>query len=133
MTMGASRAQIGLIYALARQIGEGHPHIKDRAARQFDIGSMTELTDDQARRLIQQYQALINPPAPVAAAGRFNFGGLPKRVAKPAAWAPAKPVTPSAASVAPATAPPSPVKKPVHNFAPSLKVARGGGIEEIPW
>lgn len=96
-TIGASAAQRGLLYALAGQCGEAHPHIKDRAARQFGLESITELTSAQAAHLIRTYQDILTPPEPIKPT-RANFLGLPKRCAKPAApYKPAKTVPPRSA------------------------------------
>jgi hypothetical protein len=44
--------QMRLLHAVARQAGEAHDHIRDRAATLFAIDSLTELSNDQARLLI---------------------------------------------------------------------------------
>jgi hypothetical protein len=132
----ASQAQLAMLHAVAKTAaGENHQHIRDRAARMFDLTSLTELTMDQARELIELYQALIKPPEPPAPVvmGRGAFGGLPKKVAAKVAAAVAKPATPSAESrVPPRPAPPVAKPRPVHNFDPNLKIVKGG-VEEIPW
>jgi hypothetical protein len=129
MTIGASTAQMRLLHVLARDAGEDHAHIRDRAATEFCIESLTELTDQQARHLIQLYQAILKPPVPVTAVARSSFFSLPKLVAKPAAAAPSKPVTPAPVAL---RSPPAPVKKPANNFDPSLKTQRGQGTRGLP-
>jgi hypothetical protein len=153
--MGASTGQMRLLHVKAKQAGEDHEHIRDRGCRLFGIHSLTELTSDQARQLINDYDELISPPAPVAVLGRgTSFGSLPKFVNKKVAAAPAKPLQSAQIAAAPVvlrngvprigTPPghggPSPAahpsflmkKKPVHNFDANLKIARDG-VEEIPW
>jgi hypothetical protein len=130
--IGASPAQMRLLHALARDAGEDHAHIRDRAATEFGIESLTELTDQQARQLIQAYQAILTPPVPVTPVARTSFR-LPQRIAKPAAAAPSKPVTPSLAALRSPPAPVTTVKKAVHNFDPGLKINHEQGLEDIPW
>jgi hypothetical protein len=132
--IGASPGQMRLLHVKAKQAGESHEHIRDRAATEFGIESLTELTMEQARQLISIYDDLINPPEPVVAtvSGRGMFAGLPKRVAPKAAPAPVQPVV--RVSVAPII-PPAPPPKPrtVHNFDPHLKIRRDDGLDQIPW
>jgi hypothetical protein len=133
--IGASPGQQRLLHAIAREAGEAHDHIRDRAATLFSIDSLTELSSDQARQLIDVYSDIVNPPPPPQPT-RFDFGRLPKRVAqKPAAAAsePAKAHVPAATRstggigrIPPAVAKPKPFKfDPKHGIDPSL--------EEIPW
>ena len=124
--IGASAQQRGLLYALAKQCGETHPHIKDRAAA-IGLMSIADMTSDQAAYLIRTYQDLITPPVP-ATPTRSNFAGLPKRVQKPGVQ-PSKPAMPaSAAPIKPAR------KEPIgiYKWDPDLKIATGG-VEDIPW
>jgi hypothetical protein len=44
--IGASAERRGLLYALAAKCGETHPHVEDRAATEFALASITELTGD---------------------------------------------------------------------------------------
>ena len=132
--------QMRLLHALARQVGEGHEYVRDRAAAVWDIGSLKELTVAQARQLIDEYQAEIKPPKPPEPASitRFHFGSLPKRVAAKAVAQPPKPVTQSSADLGM-----PPIGKPVPNPADSkakpglpLFAARLGidpEMEKIPW
>lgn len=127
--IGASAAQRGLLYALAAKCGEGHPHIKDRAAA-IGLLSIADMTQKQAHFLIREYQSLLTPPAAIQPT-RANFFALPKRVLKPAA-PPTRPATPvSAAPIKPAPARKEPVG--ANKFDPDLVFARGDGIEDIPW
>jgi hypothetical protein len=97
--------------------------------------------------LIETYNDIINPPAPPESmvSGRGAFAGLPKFHNKKPAPAPSRPAKPQSNRII-LTAPPDyssagPVqkptfhlkKKPAHNFDPGLKIARGDGVEEIPW
>jgi hypothetical protein len=77
----------------AKQAGENHDMIRDRGARLWDLTSLTELTMDQARQLIEIYDDLIKPPepSPPVVMGRGAFGGLPKRVTPSPAAAPSRP------------------------------------------
>jgi hypothetical protein len=90
-----SPEQMRLVHALARQCGEGHEHIRDRAASKWDIGSLKDLTMAQARVLIDEYQSEITPPAPVQPPERprFTFASLPKKAAAKPAGHVSKPVT----------------------------------------
>jgi hypothetical protein len=134
MTIGASAGQMRLLHVKAKQAGENRDMIRDRGARLWDMTSLTELTMEQARELIEIYDDLINPPEPAAPVvmGRGAFGGLPKRVTPtPAVEAPKHVVR---VSVAPKVLPPAPPKpRTVHNFDPALKIRRGDGLEEIPF
>jgi hypothetical protein len=153
-----STQQMRLLHAIARQAGETHEHIRDRAAAQFDLTSLTELSSDQARVLIDTYKGIVNPPEPPQPT-RFNFGTLPKRVEKkPAAETP-KPVAqavpappiapqPSAASrssggigqftTGPAPKPtfhlqPKPSRAPVPSFNPDPYFKIDPELAKIPW
>jgi hypothetical protein len=105
---------------------------------------------DQARQLIEIYDALINPPEPPASMviGRGAFAGLPKfhnKKPAPAASKPAKLQSAQIAAAEPRVTTPSGLKpdlvvqkptwhlkKPAHNFDPNLQIQRDG-VEEIPW
>lgn len=135
MTIGASPGQMRLLHVKARQLGETHEHIRDRGATEFGIDSLTELTMEQARQVISIYDALIHPPAPVAAvvSGRGMFAGLPKRVTAKAIVQPVQPVV-VRVSVAPKIPPAAPPKpRVVHNFDPKLQIRRDDGLDQIPW
>ena len=108
--IGASPGQMRMLHAVAKQAGESHEHIRDRAATEFGIESLTELTMEQARQLISTYNDINHPPEPVVAtvSGRGAFAGLPKRVAPKAARAPVQPVV--RVSVAPKILPAPPPK-----------------------
>jgi hypothetical protein len=135
-----SPEQMRKLHAVAKQAGEGHDHIRDRAATLWDIGSLKDLDSVQASHLIDVYQAEIEPPKSPAPAPipRFNFGSLPKRVEKKAAAAASRPV-PAAASIHPALVMP-PVGRPVPSPAtnkPSRprrpNIAIDPELEKIPW
>jgi hypothetical protein len=135
MSTPASPEQMRMVHAIARDAAEErHEHIRDRAATMFGVTSPNELDMNQMRALIDVYAKMLKPePAPpVLVMGRGAFGGLPKRVTPtPPVEAP-KPVV--RVSVSPKVLPPAPPKpRTVHNFDPGLKIARGGGLEEIPF
>jgi hypothetical protein len=96
-----STREMRLLHAIARQAGETHEHIRDRAAALFDLTSLTELSSDQARVLIDSYKTIVKkaaalpskpvaqavpetPVAPPPSAASRSFGGIGRITTGPA-------------------------------------------------